>query len=314
MDLMDLAHLHLLLNHFPTIGTVIGLGLLLLALVRKNDHLKHVSFEVFFLIALATMLAYLTGVAAQQALEGVPDASESMIVAHHDAALWGFLLMQLTGAAAWLGLWQFRRYSRPSTATLSAVLVLALITAATMARAANLGGEIRHPEIRVEQAAGATAATGWLSTVAIAQTISGEPWVWPAAETLHFIGLCMVLGVLLAVNLRLLGMMKEVPYAHFHRLLPWALLGFGLNLVTGMMFVIAAPGQYTENISFYWKIAFMMIACADLLYLTVFRKAWTLEPGDDPRLADKVIAASAIGAWVGVIYFGRMLPFLGNAF
>lgn len=314
MDLMDLAHLHLLLNHFPTIGTVIGLGLLLLAMVRKNDHLKHVSFEVFFLISLVTLLAYLTGVAAAQALEGMADVSEPLMVAHHDAALWGFLLMQLTGAAAWMGLWQFRRYTRPSNATSAAVLVLAVITAATMARAANLGGEIRHPEIRVEQAAAAEAATGWLSTVAIAQKISGEPWIWPTAETLHFIGLCMVLGVLLAVNLRLLGVMKDVSYTHFHRLLPWALLGFGLNLVTGMMFVIAAPGQYTENISFYWKIAFMMIACADLLYLTVFRKAWTLEPGDDARIADKLIAASAIGAWVCVIYFGRMLPFLGNAF
>ncbi len=133
-------------------------------------------------------------------------------------------------------------------------------------------------------------------------------------ETLHFIGMCLVFGVLLAVNLRLLGAMKGLPYALFHRLLPWAILGFGVNLVTGMMFFISVPTQYTENVSFYWKVAFLMVAGADLLYLTVFRKAWALEPGDDSRLADKVIALSAIGAWMCVIFFGRMLPFLGNAF
>ena len=317
MDLMDLAHLHLLLNHFPTIGTVIGLGLFLLSVVRRNDHLRHASFEVFFVIALLTLPTYLTGVAAQQAIQGRPDVSDALMVTHHDAALQGFLLMQLTGFAAWLGLWQFRRHARPAASTSAAVLVLAVMTAAVMGRAANIGGEIRHPEIRLEQAAAAGAiegSTGWSSTSAIAQVVSGTPWVWPAAETLHFLGLCLVFGVLMAVNLRLLGFMKGLPFAAFHRLMPWAVLGFGLNVVTGMMFVIAAPGQYTENISFYWKVGFLMVAGADVLYLTVFRKAWALETGDDSRLADKLIAASAIGAWVGVIYFGRMLPFLGNAF
>ena len=57
-----------------------------------------------------------------------------------------------------------------------------------------------------------------------------------------------------------------------------------------------------------------MIAGIDLLYLTVFDKLWALESGDDAALLDKAIAASAIGAWVVVIYGGRMLPFIGNAF
>jgi uncharacterized membrane protein len=322
MDVMNLAHLHLLLNHVPTVGTVMGLGLLLLALVRRNDHLTHVSFEVFFVIALLTMPAYLTGVAAQQILQGRPDVSDPLMVVHHDAALQGFILMQLTGGAAWLGLWQFRRRARPERWMSAAVLVLAVLTAALMARAANIGGEIHHPEIRVEQAAeqaiatngGDAAAPGWLTSAAVQQMVTGTPWVWPLAETLHFIGLCLVFGVLTAVNLRLLGLMKGLPFALFHRLLPWSVLGFGLNLATGMLFFIAAPDQYTENVSFYWKIGFLLVAGVDVLYLTVFRKAYALEPGDDSRFGDKVIAASAIGAWVGVIVFGRLLPFLGNAF
>jgi uncharacterized membrane protein len=319
ITLETLAHLHLLLNHVPTVGLVAALGILLLALVRRNDHLKHVSFELMFIITLLTLLAYLTGVAAQQAIQQRPDVSEARMVMHHDAALWGFLLMQLTGLAAWIGLWQFRRRSRPQGAITAAVLVLSVITLALMGLAANLGGEIRHPEVRLVQddpapEAIAPAAAAVFSSVGVRELVTGTPWLWPAGETLHFIALCVIFGVLLAVNLRLLGMMKSLPFAFFHRLLPWAVLGFAVNLATGMMFFIGASDQYTENISFYWKVAFLVVAGVDLLYLTVVRKTWELEPGDDTPATEKLIAASAIGAWVAVIFFGRMLPFLGNAF
>ena len=155
---------------------------------------------------------------------------------------------------------------------------------------------------------------GWFTSGSITEFVTATPWVWPAAETLHFIGLCLVFGVFLAINLRLLGVMKGLPFAFFHRLLPWAVLAFGVNLVTGMLFFISAADQYTENVPFYWKVLFLLIAGADLLYLTVRGDAWALESGEESRPAEKLIAASAIGAWVGVIFCGRMLPFLGNAF
>ena len=65
-----------------------------------------------------------------------------------------------------------------------------------------------------------------------------SPWVWPAAEAVHFLGLCLSFGVLLAVNLRILGVMRQVAFADVHRLLPWGMLGFGANLITGMMFFV----------------------------------------------------------------------------
>jgi hypothetical protein len=139
-------------------------------------------------------------------------------------------------------------------------------------------------------------------------------WVWPAAETLHFIGLSLLVGILTTMNLRLLGALKGIPFPALHRLLPWAMLGFGVNLITGMLFFIAASRQYVENEPFYWKVVFLMLAGANLLYLTVFGNTWALKQGEDAAWADKAIAVSAMGLWVGVIYCGRMLPFLGNAF
>jgi uncharacterized membrane protein len=311
-ELINVAHVHLLLNHFPTIGTVIGLGVFLLSLVRKSDHLKLASFEVFFVIALATLPAYLTGVAAQGALEGRPDVSEAAINAHHDRALVAFIFAEITGAVAWLGLWQFRRRGRLADWTSPAVLVLVSLTIALMTNAATVGGEIRHAEIRLD--AKAIAPPGWLTASSVQTFVDTNVWVWPAAETLHFIGLSLLVGILATMNLRLLGALKGVPFSALHRLLPWAMLAFGVNLITGMLFFIAASGQYVANEPFYWKIVFLMLAGANLLYLTVFDNAWALKRGDDAAWTDKAIAVTAMGLWVGVIYCGRMLPFLGNAF
>ena len=87
-------------------------------------------------------------------------------------------------------------------------------------------------------------------------------WAWPAAEAVHFLGLALSLGVLLAINLRILGMMKQVAFADVHRLLPWGMLGFGANLITGMFFFVGQPAQYTSSDPFYWKVAFLVIAVA----------------------------------------------------
>ena len=312
MPFVNVPHLHLLMNHVPTVGIVIGVGLFLLSFVRRSEHLRHVSLEMFFLIALASLPVYLTGLAAQDAILGRPDVSEAAIAAHHDGALLAFVFVEITGFVAWLALWQFRRLGRPAGWTSPAVLLLSVVTLVLMAGAATVGGEIRHPEIRMDEAV--TAPAGWFTAESVRVFVTAVPWVWPAGETLHFIGLSLLFGVLFVVNLRLLGALRAVSFASLHRLLPWGMLGFGINLVTGMMFFTAAPEQYIANDPFYWKMAFLMVAGIDLLYLTVFDKLWALESGDDAALLDKVIAASAIGAWAGVIYFGRMLPFMGNAF
>jgi len=315
---MNLAHLHLLLNHFPTLGFAGGIGLFLLSFFLKNDILKQLGLGVLFVMALVAIPVYQTGVAAAEMISGLPGVSTALITAHQDAALLAFVFMEITGAVAWLGLWRFRRISRPTSGNVSAVLIFSLVTLGLMLRASNLGGDIRHPEIRFDQETTPTATagfgTGWLKSTSVKSFVIDEPWVWPACETVHFIGLCLSFGVLLMANLRMLGMMKNVAFAALHRLLPWGILGFGINLITGMLFFIGAPEQYTRNVAFHWKMSFMMVAGVNVLYFTVFDEAWAVRPGDDAPLTAKVMAASTIFLWVGVIYFGRMLPYIGNAF
>jgi len=312
---LTIPHLHLLLNHVPTVGSVAAVGLLLLALVRRNDDLLRASFELMFVVALATLPVYLTGVAAGTAIEELEGVSAEAIRTHETAALLAFVWMQITGFFAWLALWQSRRLPKLPRATLGTVVLLSVITLALMGRAATIGGEIRHPEILATPGAVTVGApTGWLQSTVIADFVTQYPWVWPAAEALHFLGLCLVLGVLLAVNLRILGAMKALSFASLHRLLPWGMLGFALNLTTGMLFFIAAASQYTENIAFLWKVIFLGLAGAHFLYLTVFSRTWGMNVGAEAAPLDKLVAAGGLGAWVGVIYWGRMLPFIGNAF
>jgi hypothetical protein len=310
---MNNPHVHLLLNHVPTIGTVIAFGVLILSFIRRDEGLKRVSLEVFYVIAVLTLPAYITGVGTEFSFETNDSVSKELMTRHHDAALIASLFMLLTGVTSWLALWQWRRLARFRNGSL-AVVLLSAITLVLMGRAANIGGEIRHPEILDPTAAAAVVAPAWFTAASIKGVVSGLTWVWPANEALHFIGLWLLFGILLIANLRLMGLMRAIPFSAVHRLLPWAVLGLVLNTVTGMGWVLAAANQYVENYSFFWKIGLLVLAELNLLYITVFDGPWKVGANADSPMLQRAFAVSAVGLWIGVMYFGRMLPFLGNAF
>jgi hypothetical protein len=317
---MDLSptHIHLLLNHFPTIGFIIGLGLFLIALLANSDHLKVGSLVVFVGISLITIPTYTTGNAAEIALcaaaeTGLPGpcteegVSRVLIEMHEGAAFMAMLFMVITGGVAWLGLWQQRRMRHLPRATALIVLILSVLTLATVSRAANLGGEIRHPEIRVTQE-----TTDLPISRQVGNFVRDTPWTWIAAETLHFIGLTLLVGVVLLIDLKVFGLLPGVTYGTLDRLLPWAILGFGLNTITGMLFYTAAYYQYHANPAFYWKLGFILAAALNTLIFT-FDQGWEHETRRAP-LHSRALAATALVLWVGVMFWGSMLPFIGNAF
>jgi uncharacterized membrane protein len=310
---MNLTHVHLLLNHIPIIGTIIALGLFAFGIVSKSDDLKRVSYLIFVGLALLSLPTYMSGSAAEKAIRNTEGVSKAFLQAHNDSAVLSLLFVELNGLFAWLGLWQYRRFSRSANWNIAVVVILSFVTFYFMSITGNTGGEIRHPEIRAfEQVA--TPAANWVSSAAIGAFVTGTRYMWPACETLHFIGLCLLLGVVFLVDLRMLGVMKNVSFPALHRLLPWAILGFGVNVLTGMLFFMGSPEQYENSAVFQWKIFFVLIAGANALYFTLFDEAWTLAPGDDAPLTAKVMALSAVFLWVAVLWCGNMLPFVGNAF
>src|SRR5437588_3915406 len=185
---MNASHIHLLLNHFPTIGFTIGVGLLLVGLFGKSNDLKQTSLVIFFLTAAMTIATYVSGSDAQQALKDTPGVSTALISAHESAALLAFAFMQATGFFSWIALWLLRRVSRFYNWNLAVILVLSIVTFGLMARTANIGGEIRHPEIQT--AVQESLAVGPAPTIASSWRlyVMSNSFVWSPCETLHFIG------------------------------------------------------------------------------------------------------------------------------
>jgi hypothetical protein len=316
----NLAHLHLLLNHFPTIGLTVAFVLLIVSILSDSeamtrDTMRPTAFGILFGIAVMTLPVFTTGLAAEGAIEKLPGISKEAIAAHEDSALIAFTLLELAGAAAWFGLWRWRRTQRIPPALTATVFILSAVSLGLMTVAASIGGGIRHPEILADpQANVATIFSGSSGAVSFFVNGRGHQWVWPTLESAHFVGMTLWFGVLFVANLRLMGWLARIPYSGLHRLLPWALLGFGVNEVSGMMFYVATPKGYTTNVVFYWKLIFLLIAAADLLYLTVWPAAWKVEAGTRTHVRERAIGACALFSFVAVMYCGRMLPFLGNSF
>jgi hypothetical protein len=309
---MNLAHLHLLLNHWPIIGTFIATGLLLVALLARSEDLEEVTLALFALLGLVAIPAYLSGPLVQDVVRTEAGIAEALVESHQGAALLALVALLVTGSVAWVGLWQMRRRSRPAPSTLISVLLLSLLTVWLMGVAGNTGGAIRHPEILSgEPGASFVGDVGARLRAGIEYTVTGSNrWVWPFLETLHFVGLALLVGATGVLNLRLLGFFKQWPALPFHRFLPWGIAGLGLNVVTGMLFFIGMPFFYVYNADFHVKIAALVAAGAMLLLHTTraFSSAERLEAGQDASIATKALAAASLVLWVVVIVSGRYMP------
>lgn len=145
---MDLTHLHLILNHLPVLGVIFGFLILFWGVLRGYEEVKIVGLVVLIFTALVAVPVYLTGEPAEEVVENLPGVSEQIIELHEDSALISLVLAIVTGVLAFAAL-VFKRFSKAvARIPVIAALLLSFITGTFMARTANLGGEIRHTEIR----------------------------------------------------------------------------------------------------------------------------------------------------------------------
>lgn len=161
-------------------------------------------------------------------------------------------------------------------------------------------------------------AAAWIKHTGIGAPMTATPWLWPTCETLHFVGLALLIGVAGLFDLRMLGFVRRVSLASVMDLRPWAALGLSINLVTGVMFFVGAPDQYVHNPAWWAKVAFILIAGLNILAFEFSPRAKALVqqvgPGDNTPLRLKLAGGVSLFSWFAVLYFGRMLPFIGNAF
>lgn len=147
---MDWIHLHLALNHVPVLGTLFVCLLLITAAVKKDESLKRLSLWWTVALMLISIPLKFTGDFAAEKAGKEPWFIETLVQAHEQAADQATTGIFLMGIAAIMALVLARKGRPVVTWSLSLTLVLGLLTFALMARAANLGGQIRHTEIRPE--------------------------------------------------------------------------------------------------------------------------------------------------------------------
>ncbi len=151
---MNQAHLHLLFNHLPILGTLFGLLILAGGFFLKNDTLKRTALGLFVLSGILAIPAYLTGEGAEEVVESLPGVTENLIEAHEDMAnifLWMVGALGVLSLATFFADFKSRKVA-PMLYTLTFVAALGSMVYAQ--RVGTSGGEIRHTEIRN----GATAA------------------------------------------------------------------------------------------------------------------------------------------------------------
>lgn len=145
---MNWAYVHLLINHIPVLGTVFGTLLLVFGLVKKSEAIKRVSLGIFVIIAVATVPVYFTGEPAEEIVEHLPGVEEPIIEEHEESALVAFIAAGILGVAAIGVLWRYHHADTIPKRFIIASLILSIVVFGLMIWTADLGGKIRHPEIR----------------------------------------------------------------------------------------------------------------------------------------------------------------------
>jgi hypothetical protein len=154
-----------------------------------------------------------------------------------------------------------------------------------------------------------------LTSPTIADFVIDHSWVWPLGEIFHFVGMALLIGTVGFLDVRILGVAKGVPIASLTRLIPIGIVGFAMNVTSGLVFVIGnpfGPLDYLSNLAFQLKMLFILLAGLNLIafYVTgLARAADAVGTGGSASVAAKTIAATSLVLWFGVIFFGRLIMY-----
>jgi hypothetical protein len=158
------------------------------------------------------------------------------------------------------------------------------------------------------------AVMDWMTSTWINGVVLGYAWSWPTLESLHFLALCTLMGSLLVMDLRLIGLHRIIPLQAVHSLMPLAIVSFAINLITGLGFLFGDPYTYAANYAFWVKMSLILLAGINfVVYFTAVEpKIIKLGPNEPTPGIAKVVGVLSLAFWFGVLAYGRLLPYLGT--
>ena len=145
---MNDAHLHMIVNHFPIIGTIFGLGILISGMILKNNSVKNTAYVLFIVAAVFAAFSMGTGEGAEELVEDMPTVGKQIIHEHEEMAEKLAVVLYVLGIISLGGL--ILSYLKNAKATMLSyvALVVAVVGVFFAQQTGTSGGEIRHTEIR----------------------------------------------------------------------------------------------------------------------------------------------------------------------
>lgn len=145
---MDATHLHLVITHLPIFGSVLGMLILIYAMWRKSAATKMAAYGIFVISAIGAGIAYATGEGAEEKVEGLPGVLESIIGQHEEFAMYALISMIVLGVVSLIAMAFNGKANMLSGSSAIAVLFISLVSFGLVAKTGQLGGQIRHTEVR----------------------------------------------------------------------------------------------------------------------------------------------------------------------
>jgi uncharacterized membrane protein len=156
---MNDAHVHMVVNHFPIIGTIFGLGILITGIVMKNNVVKNVAYVLFCISAIFGFASMFTGEGAEEIAENLPSVTDQIIHEHEEMAEKLALVLYVLAGISLLGLYlNFKKHAKANLVSYFA-FVVAVVAVFLGKQTGTTGGEVRHTEIRANVSVGSNSET-----------------------------------------------------------------------------------------------------------------------------------------------------------
>jgi hypothetical protein len=147
----------------------------------------------------------------------------------------------------------------------------------------------------------------WMADSPVGAWVNSSAYIWPTLECIHFASLCVLMGSLLVIDLRLVGFYRDRCASMMPLLIRLALGAFVANFLTGLLFIAGNTFKYVDNPAFEIKLALILAAGINALIYRL-RLHWLVATNEVTSLSI-VVGYLSLLLWAGVIICGRMITF-----
>lgn len=150
----------------------------------------------------------------------------------------------------------------------------------------------------------------WLENTAVAVMVQESLWGYPIVLSSHAVGMAILVGIVLMINFRVLGLAPKVPVSALKTMYKVALIGLVINVVSGSMLFVANADAFFESTPFMLKIILLIVGTTLLVMLS--RRIFVANDAAQdyaPTRQARLLALISSIAWVGVIVMGRLIAY-----